>query len=307
MNKAIVVGGAGFVGSMVVRELLDNHVQVTVVVRPGYRDAKQNNHRLEGLDIKIIECDIKNINKLKLSVNEYGFDVFYHFAWDGLSGDKLLDYTTQIMNIKWIVDAVITASELGCKKFIGAGSITQYEIQQGKANNIDKTKYYKIAKLACEYMGRTIAFDNKIKFFWPIITNIYGENEVSPRLINSLIRKLLSGEKPALSEGNQIYDFIHVSDAARVFYLIAEKGIENETYVIGSGKAKPLKEFLLALRDIVNPNSELGFGESPFNGIYLPKEAYDISVLQRDTGFEVQIPFEEGIKRTILSYKQRIG
>jgi len=113
-----------------------------------------------------------------------------------------------------------------------------------------------------------------------------------------MIKRLLSGERQPLSKGNQIYDFIHITDAARVFADIGERGIENKTYIIGSGSAKPLKEFLKELRDIVNPNAELGFGEMTFNGVYLPAEDYDIEPLRKDTGFTPQVSFAEGIKRT---------
>ena len=297
MKRAIVVGGAGFVGNALVRELLDHDVEVYVVVRPGFvRDGS----RLDGLNVNIVECDIKTVENLLTLIKERGFDAYYQFAWDGLFHEPLVDYTTQIMNIKWAMDAIATASKLGCKKFIGAGSIAQYELNtlEGQISQGDKHKVYKTAKLACEYMGRGVASNYGIEFYWPIITNIFGEGETSPRLINSMIRNLLEGKKQSLSEGNQIYDFIHISDAANAFYLIGEKGKEFSRYVIGSGGARPLKEFLTILRDVVAPEARLGFGEFAFNGIYLPKEDYSIEELVRDTGFCAKMSFEEGIRRT---------
>jgi nucleoside-diphosphate-sugar epimerase len=300
MNKAIVVGGAGFVGSAVVRELLSRGVEVTVVDRPSSGFENINNSRLSGLDVLTAHCDINNISALKELLPNKNYDVWYQFAWEGLFNEPLLDYDVQINNIKYVMDAVVVAKELGCSKFIGAGSISQYELRtlEGQVNEHDKHRVYKTAKLACEYMGRSVASGENIAFFWPIITNIFGEGETSPRLINSMIRKLLAGGRQSLSEGNQIYDFIHVSDAARAFSDIGERGVENRTYVIGSGGAKPLKEFLLELRDIVNPDAELGFGEMNFNGIYLPAEDYDVTPLSNDTGFKPKLTFADGIKRT---------
>lgn len=299
MEKAIVVGGAGFVGNAVVKELLKNDTEVYTIVRPGFFE-RGTNHRLDGLNVHVIECDIRQIVQLESMVQERGFDAWYQFAWDGLFNEPLLDYTTQIMNIKWIMDAIVIASNLGCKKFIGAGSISQYELQtmEGQTNNKDKHKVYKTAKLACEYMGRSVANGCRIEFYWPIIINIFGEGETSPRLINSMIRNLQAGKHQALSEGNQIYDFVYIDDAARAFYLIGEKGKQYKTYVIGSGDAKQLKVFLCTLRDVVAPDAQLGFGQLTFNGIYLPKELYDISAIQRDTGYAPRVSFEEGIRRT---------
>jgi len=298
MKKVIVAGGAGFVGSAVVRELISRGVDVTVIVKPGF--DKAGNQRLVDLDVHLVECNISEIKNVYDLIHDRDYDVWYQFAWDGLFNEPLLDYTIQTNNILYVMDAIVVAKKLGCERFIGAGSLSQYELRslEGQINAFDKHRVYKTAKLACEYMGRSVASTEDIKFFWPIITNIYGEGEVSPRLINSMIRKLLSGDRQSLSEGNQIYDFIHVTDAARAFADIGERGVEHRTYIIGSGGAKPLRDFLVELRDIVNPNAELGFGEMTFNGIYLPAEDYDISPLSKDTGFLPKVSFAEGIERT---------
>lgn len=155
-----------------------------------------------------------------------------------------------------------------------------------------KTAFEETAKAACEYMGYSVAAKNNIEFYWPIITNILGPGETSPRLINSMIRNLLSGKHQSLSDGNQIYDFIYITDAARAFADIGERGKPHGHYCLASGNAKPLKEFLCELRDTVAPEAELGFGEMPFNGIYLPKEYYDIKELQNDTGFAPKVTFK---------------
>jgi len=299
MKKAIVVGGAGFVGSAVTKELIVRGVDVTVVVRPEFSNI--GNSRLADLPVTLVECKLQEIASLPRMLDAKDFDLWYQFAWDGLFHEQLLDYTLQIGNIQYVMDAICAAKKVGCSRFIGAGSISQYELHtiEGQINNDDKHRIYKTAKLACEYMGRSVASQQGIQFFWPIITNIFGEGEESPRLINSMIKDLLAGKRKALSEGYQIYDFIHVSDAARAFVEIGVRGVENHHYVIASGTAKPLREFLIELMNIVNPKAELGFGEFPFNGIYLPKEEYDITQLMEDTEFRPQVSFAEGIRRTM--------
>lgn len=299
MKRAIICGGAGFVGSAVVRELLSCGTEVYVIVRPGFSQHVEGS-RLAGLDVKILECDIREIARVKELVQEPGFDVWYQFAWDGLFGERLVDYAVQLMNIKWTMDAIVVAAEIGCRKFVGAGSISQCELLEGSGqlSQYDKHRVYKSAKQACGDMGRSVAQEHGITFIWPLITNIYGVGEFSNRLINSMIRNLLSGKRQPLSEAKQYYDFIYISDAAKAFRLIGEKGRSGRDYVIASGTAQPLRNFLAQVRDIVAPTAELGFGEFPFNGIYLPEEAYSIKALQEDTGFSPELSFAEGIKRT---------
>lgn len=300
MKRVILTGGTGFVGSAIVQELLKHAVEVYAVVRPGYRENRRVS-RLTGCDVRLIECSITEIWKLPDIMPERKFDAWYHFAWDGLFYEALTDYTTQIKNIQWTLDAVHTAAEMECKKFIGTGSVCQFELQvlAGKPVKGDKLRFYKTAKQSCEYMGKSLAADLNLTFIWPIITNIYGVGEVSPRLINSMIRNLLAGKHQALSDGDQLYDFIYITDAAKAFRLIGEKGRCDRQYTISQGQVQPLKHFLTAVRDVVSPGAKLGFGELAFNGIYLPKEAYDISALVEDTGFCVDISFTEGIRRTM--------
>ena len=307
MKRAIITGGTGFVGSAVIQELLAHQVEVWAVVRPGFHQHMDIS-RLKDLPVHYVECNFHEIATLPDKLSERGFDVWYQFAWDGLQGEALTDYTTQLNNIKWTLDAVVAAAMIGCKKFVGSGSISQYELQveHGKNDMHDKHRVYKTAKLACQYMGNSVAQASGIEFIWPIITNIYGVGESSPRLVNSMIRNLRAGKHHSLSEGEQIYDFIYITDAAKAFRLIGEKGRPGRIYTIAQGRAQPLKYFLTALRDIVAPYEELGFGESEFNGIYLPAEAYNIEQLQSDTGFVPDVSFEEGIRRTANWIEQTV-
>ncbi len=297
MKKAIVCGGAGFVGSALVNELVGRGVETWVIVREGFTDRY---HRLEGLPVHIVECDLDRIGGIPERMPERDIDVWYQLAWDGLFHEPLLDYRRQTANIRYVMDAIVAAKEIGCGKFIGSGSISQYElaVPEGRHAEGDKHKIYKTAKLACEYMGEGVAQQQGIGFIWPIFTNIFGVGETSPRLINSMIRNLLAGKHQPLSEGNQIYDFIYIADAVRALYMIGEKGKNGGHYVLAGGDAKPLKEFLTVVRDVVNPDAKLGFGEMKFNGIYLPAELYSIEELTRDTGFIPQVPFAEAVKLT---------
>lgn len=296
MKRAIVCGGAGFLGSALVKELLAHDVEVFVIVRPGFSIKRS---RLSDLKISILECDIKSIFCVKEMIKSRGFDVWYQFAWDGLDRKLLADYTVQIMNVKWTMDAITVAAELGCKRFVGAGSITQLEIQANQAENLhDKYRLYKKAKQTCEYMGYSVALEYGIEFIWPIITNIYGPGEHSPRLINSMIRTLLEGKRQLLSNGKQYYDFIYITDAAKAFRLIGEYGVVGTRYTIASGTVRPLRDFLEEVAMLVSPKAELGFGELQFNGVYLHKEDYSIEHLQNDTGFFPEVTFEEGIVNT---------
>lgn len=120
----------------------------------------------------------------------------------------------------------------------------------------------------------------------------------------------MEGKQPALSPGKQNYDFVYISDVAHAFYLIGEYGVDGTNYFIGSGKIRPLKEYLQKVGELVNQangtNIELGFGKIQANVVYLPEEAFDVKTLQDHTGFCPMVSFEDGIRRTIRSIQNEM-
>lgn len=303
MKKVIITGASGFIGYNVLKKLLSQNIKVIAVVR----EHSKNLYKLKDTNITIIECNLENISMLPKMIKERDIDTIYHFAWQGVSGDDLKNESIQIANLIATLKLIDIASEMGINTFIGAGSLHEHEaiieMEENKVIN-NMGIMYKSAKLAAHFMAKAKAGNLGIRFFWPIITNTYGESEKSGRLINTIIRKIFAGEIPNLSEGTQNYDFVHINDVANAFYLIGKKGVDGSNYIIGSGNVKPLKEYLQLVGNIANyynhSNIELGFGKIKSNVIFLPKDSFDSSQLIKDTGFVPCVPFEEGIRKTVV-------
>lgn len=297
LKRAIVTGGNGFIGSHVVKNLVKNEYSVTVVLRNQF----SNIERLSNLDINIVYCDNQDILNLHNVLGDQKFDVFFHFAWEGVSGETRRNISVQFDNIQSTVNAVSIASILGCKRFIGAGSIMEDESlylcgTQGKPL---PTQYlYGSAKLSAHMLAKTKASELGIDFLWSKITNTYGPGEISPRFINTTLRKILNEDRLEFTAGTQNYDFVYIDDVAEAFRLIAEKGKNNSSYIIGSGNAKPLRKYVETLHDTLKTQLELHFGDIPFQGVNLELSCFDPSNLFIDTGFRPNIKFEEGIQRT---------
>lgn len=301
MKKALVTGGTGFIGRFLIRELVKQNVDVIAVVREGSGRAGV----LSELPVRVVLCDLRQLGTLAEIVPDRDIDVVFHLAWQGISNSDARDAKVQMTNVEVTLDILKTAADLQIGTFVGAGSIHEVEalmeMQSGKPVS-NMGLMYKTAKTAAHWMGKALAGNCGIRFFWPLI-NTYGEEENSPRLVNTVIRKIFQMESPALSSGEQFYDFVHVSDVAHALYLIAEKGIDGKNYVIGSGEAKPLKEFLSVVGEIANrlnggTDIPLGFGQVTSHVVSLPREVFDVTNLTNDTGFVPSVRFDEGIERT---------
>lgn len=296
MKKAIVTGANGFIGKHLVSELISRNIEV-VAIDIYFDEILLNNKR-----VFCINCKDKDPVDLKDILKKTNADTFFHLAWMGTSGEKRSDYNLQLDNVRITCDYIILASKINCKRFIYASSVTEmetYEYLQSDEPNPSGGYIYGTGKLAAHLMGETVAKLNNVEFIPIIITNIYGAGERSFRLINTSVRKLLNGEKCSFTDGYQMYDFIYITDAITSIVEVADKGKIFKRYYIGSGNPKPLREYLLEMRDVVAPDVELGLGDIPFNGVDIDYSKFNLKGVERDTGYINKISFREGIKLTM--------
>lgn len=306
MKRVVITGPTGAIGVALINELIHRNIEIYAVCRP---ESKRIINIPQDSHVKIVNCDLNQLEKLSEKIKE-NCDVFYHFGWDGTFGDSRNNIHGQLKNIQYTLDAVETANKLGCRKFIGAGSQAEYGRVEGRIKPSTPTfpeNGYGIAKLCAGQMSRILCEQKQMEHIWTRILSIYGPFDGKNTMIMSVIGKLLNGEKPELTRGEQQWDYLYAKDAGYAMYLLGEKGISGKTYCIGSGKTLPLAQYVRQLRDHISTELPLGFGEIE----YAPKQVMnlcaDISELTADTGFRPRYSFEEGIKETIDWYKEMMN
>lgn len=309
MKRVIITGPTGVIGMALIEYLIKRDVQVIAVVRS---DSARKAQLEESGNLMIVECSLSEMTKLPEKVRtavrqkqwgeEQPIDVFYHFAWGGTFGESRNDMYLQNMNVRYALEAVDAAAELGCNAFIGAGSQAEYGRYEGKLDAKVPTfpeNGYGIAKLCAGQMTRIRCEQRGIRHIWTRILSVYGPYDGSKTMVMSIIRKMLKGEKAPCTKGEQIWDYLYSKDAAKMMYLLGGRGIGGKIYCLGSGETKPLREYINIIRNCVNPDAEIGFGDieySPGQVMYL---CADISELQEDTGFEADYNFLQGIEEMI--------
>lgn len=96
-----------------------------------------------------------------------------------------------------------------------------------------------------------------------------------------------------------MWAFLYVGEVVRALMLIDKRGRRDIVYGIGSGKYHSLREYIECIRDIIDPGFELGIGDIPAMSEKAFSSCVNIYDLVRNTGFKVQVSFEEGIQRMI--------
>lgn len=299
MKKVIVTGANGFIGSELLKILSDKKIESIAVVR----NKQSSIEKIQELPyVRIIYCELDDIHNLYNLVSDRDIDACIYLAWTGSFGDERACYETQIRNVRYALKTVDVIHMMGVRRFIGAGTLAEKEVLNYHSKDgakPDPVTFYGIAKVAAHFMTKTECTRLQIEHIWCYISNTYAAGSTTDNFAMMASRRMLNGDRAAFTLGEQMYDFMYVTDTASAIYYVADKGKVNVAYYLGSGKQRKLKEYIEIIRDTVNPEIELYLGEIPYHGNPLPAEAYDSSRLSIDTGFKAEIEFEDGIKRTI--------
>lgn len=297
IKTAVVTGPTGAIGTALCRRLLKENIKVYAVVNPA---SARKNTVPDGAET--VECDIAGYSTLKEKIGKA--DAFFHLAWRGTSGEARNDAFLQEENVRFAIDAAETAGRLGCSVFIFAGSQAEYGRVNGKLTPDTPCfpeNAYGIAKLCAGSMTETKCRKENVDHVRIRVLSVYGPNDGQTSMIMSTAGKLLKAEIPALTPGEQKWDYLYSDDAADAFYRCALYGQNGKIYTLGSGCARPLREYVEIMRDLINKNLPLGFGVIPYSENQVMHLEADISDITNDTGFIPKVSFEEGIAETIKS------
>ncbi len=296
-KQVVITGPTGAVGTGLIEACIREGTRVYALVRPDSpRIGQLPSHPL----VQAVPVDIRHLEEAEKRLPK-GCEVFYHLAWEGTFGETRNDMELQVRNIQYTLKAVRLAGALGCKAFVGAGSQAEYGRVEG--NLTPETPAfpengYGMAKLCAGQMSRELCKSLGIRHVWARILSVYGPCDGEKTMIMSTIRRLLRGECPPLTAGEQKWDYLYSKDAGRAMYLLGQRGRDGSVYCLGGGRARPLREYIEELRDALSPGAPLGFGALPYGPRPVMYLCADISKLTKDTGFVPTYSFREGIGET---------
>jgi dihydroflavonol-4-reductase len=229
--KTLVTGSTGFLGSAILRELLDDGREVKLLVR---KDA--NTANIDGLDVEIAYGDLRDFESLQSALN--GCNILYHTAayyslWDR---DQKLIYDINLEGTRRILEAsqkkdlekIVYTSTVGC---IGLNEDSTPANENTFFNKNTLSNHYKKSKYQAEQIALQFARNGL-----PIVivnpSTPVGPRDIKPTPTGKIILDFLNHKMPAYIDTG--LNLIDVKDCARGHILAEQKGISGERYILGN-------------------------------------------------------------------------
>lgn len=310
-TKILVIGGAGFIGSFLVSELLKSNVGKVVIYDNFARGKSSNltksleNHRCE---IYPNGGDVRDIDTLNDAMK--GCDAVVHLAAMWLLHCKDFPRTAFHVNIEGTFNVLEACVNNKVKRLVYSSSASVYgdasEVPMTETHPFNNKNFYGATKIAGEAMCRAYYDRYGLSYVGLRYMNVYGPHQDQTAaytgVIPIMLNKIDANEAPSINgDGTQAYDFIDVEDVARCNVCALEAEVTDEFYNVGTGVQTSIKELCDTilnlkqsdLRVTYNPYSEDDTRRLVQNRIGCPKKA------AADLNFTYQYDLKTGLQRLI--------
>ena len=298
MQRVIVTGANGFIGSSLIKKLIKKEICV-VAADISFASSKLP----ESGFIQTVETGLEDASAFAGKIPGGEYDAFYHFAWQGVNGADKADPLVQLNNIKMMLNCAAAAKQLGCKRFLCAGTVAERAVESlDRLKKVGGGMMYGSAKHAAHIMLETYCKNIGLDFVWMQFSNIYGPENKTGNLVSYTLGQLMKGEAAAFGPAKQPYDLIYVEDLIAAILKIGEIEQPRSFYFIGSGEPHILGEYLTEIGRLFGREDLIRLGERPDDGVVYRKEMFDVSPLKEDIGNYVSMSFLDAIEYTIKNY-----
>ena len=304
MKRVFVTGGTGFVGGELTRLLVSKGSQVGLLVR----DAEKARRAIDVFaEVEFFVGDLFDNTSVSCALSEFRPDTLIHLGWAGVSSQDR-DDAIQLLNHASTIQLVKSAIQCGITTFVGLGSQAEYGLKGGIINErevCNPVSLYGACKLSSGVIADQLCRVGQVRFAWIRLFSCYGPNDTPTSMIPTVIENLLRSECPKLTEAKQIWDYLYVADAASAIACVADSTSAKGIFNLGSGVGVPVRQVVKQLRDLIDRNLPLGFGQVAYGPQSLMHLQADISNLE-NIGWKPKTALEIGLSQTVNWHRNRI-
>ena len=304
-RKVLVTGGGGFIGSNLVRGLLERGDTVRVLDN----FATGNRDNLDGLDIEVVEGELRSYERVHNAVR--GAEVVFHLGALGSVPRSVQDpLTTSAVNVEGTLNVLLAARDEGVRRVVYASSSSVYgsaaALPAQEASPVDPISPYGVAKLAAERY--CVSFSRVYESFETVVLryfNVFGPRQ-SPHsqyaaVVPLFLTAIAAGEPLTIfGDGEQSRDFTYVENVVEANLRAAEAERANgRIFNVAAGSPRSVNTLVETISELLGKPAERRF-EPPRAGDLRDSYA-DISAAREILGWEPAVDFEDGLRRTAES------
>ena len=310
MNKYLVTGGAGFIGSHITEELVKRGHEVRVV--DNFLTGKRKNIASFLDKIELIEGDIRDFETCKRALE--GVDFVLHQAALASVPRSIEDpFLANEINIKGTLNLLLASRDAKVKRFVFASSAAVY----GDDPNIPKKEGSEGSPLSPYAVSKRVG-----EMYCQVFSRLYGLSTVCLRYFNifgprqdpfsqyaavipTFVTIMLKGERPTIfGDGEQSRDFVYVFNVVEANILaLKAQGISSEIFNIAFGEGTTVNSLALKINEILREEIRPSYDKLRPGDI---RHSFaDISKARKMLKYEPLVPFGEGLRETIRWYKER--
>jgi len=304
-KSVLVIGGAGFIGSYIVDQLLKEPVKRIVILDNFVRGTRKNiQSALEDPRVELVEGSIMDIDLLKRLMRNS--DCAFHLAALWLYECVHEPRSAVEVNALGTYNVVEAAQEGNVEKVIFSSSASVYGdalfTPMTEDHPFNNRTMYGATKIAGEQFFRAFNEQYGLDYIGLRYMNVYGPRMDYKGTYVSVIMKVLdrieAGEPPIIfGDGSQSYDFVHVEDVARANILAMKSDATDTFYNVGRGVKTSINELVRLLLKLTGSNLEPEY--RPQEQMFVTHRVGSTEKAERELGFRAKVDLEEGLRSVV--------
>lgn len=317
-SKILVIGGAGFIGSHLITELLKHPVK-EIIIYDNFARGKMENIEISLKDKRCfifpLGGDIRDTDILNEAMK--GIDYVFHLAAMWLLHCKDFPRTAFDVNIKGTFNVLEACVNNRIKKLIYSSSASVYgdavQIPMTEDHPFNNRNFYGATKIAGEAMATAYNDRYGLEVVGLRYMNVYGpgqdQHAVYSGVVPIMLNKIEANEQPVINgDGSQAYDFIYVEDIARANIAALESEVKNEYYNVGTEVQTSIRELCDTILDL--KSSELKVRYVPYSKDdarqFVQNRIGSRQKAEKEINFKYKYSLEQGLQK-LIDWRKSIG